>query len=128
MKGLFTKDEADLDRERYDKDAADVKAQLADEPEPVVAPLPAYDHDGVCSKCHFIAGTTQYRRGYHGNECPIPETPFRLDMDFGGMGRAWPSRERLLNGARWQRRADAIPEHFDRECPNCKHKWAEAVG
>ena len=101
-----------------------VQAEVEAEPPIEIAPLPAYDHDAACPKCRFTAGTTLFQRGYH-EHCPIPETPWR---PFSLIGFGWtPSRDQLLEQERYYKACRAIPEHFDRECPNCKHRWAEAV-
>lgn len=81
-------------------------------------PLPPYDHDAPCPKCRFIAGTTQFQAAWH-PECSVPSAP----PDFFGR---WPGFG--INPPQdWYDRKDAIPEHFERACPNCKHRWAEGV-
>jgi hypothetical protein len=108
--------------------------------------LPPYDHDAPCPKCHFMAGTTVFFPGIHGLPCAIPEaasiaqqdammagwcfrTVYPDARDFVG-GRQNPKYVEAISEANKKMDADrerraAIPEHFERACPNCKHRWAE---
>lgn len=104
-----------------------------------------YDHDRSCPKCHFMAGTTDFHPGYHGVPCAIPGADIVNTLDIlrsmwpGGtypnaqnyrLGRDDPAYKTAAANAKdtmddYKARVDAIPEHFDRACPNCKHLWAE---
>jgi hypothetical protein len=91
-----------------------------------------YDHDRPCPKCRFMAGTTEFQTGYHGPECAFPEGA-EIDAYWWMRGRLqWgrPDPETLAQEEKndaYKAKAAAIPEHFERLCPNCKHRWAEAV-
>ena len=105
--------------------------------------LEVYDHDRVCPKCRFMAGTTDFQPGYHGTPCAIPDAaeiemswrmiqPFDLypNASHFKLGREDPDYKddvvranKVLDDL--SDRQKAIPEHFDRQCPNCKHLWAE---
>lgn len=95
--------------------------------------LPPYDHDAPCPKCRFIAGTTQYYKGYHGTPCSFTDAAL-VEMyfsygvlSFGVRYSEEEKRERAVEGARMMEVRNAIPEHFERVCPNCKHQWAEGL-
>jgi len=113
--------------------------------------LLGYQHDRLCPKCHYMMGTTEYHKGHHHPEegCGAavdlrewrpkqPHTPARLvtrvdnymvnPEDYKDDPEYIAHR---LAVEAWQVRLweliREIPEHFDRECPNCKYRWAEAV-
>lgn len=96
-----------------------------------MADLKTYDRKRPCPKCRFIRATTEYHDGYHGG-CPI-EGSSNIEVYWamrGGLGWAvsQETKDKIAAIDRQQTDAQkAIPEHFDRECPNCKHRWAEAV-
>ena len=110
-----------------------------------MSPLPPYDRTKPCPKCRFLPGTTTYHKGHHGPDenCDAAalvrerrrEVTFLPDPDVGN----WLAEEKTDPESIAQRAAKreaierlweairAVPEHFERECPNCKYVWAEAV-
>lgn len=102
--------------------------------------LTGYQHDRMCPKCHYMMGTTKYEKGQHAGPCGIPENDALNDeWHAWAITGAVPSiiedredRARIANqrterAQELRERSQAIPEHFDRECPNCKYVWAEGI-
>ena len=117
-------DGALLDHDAYVAELESIEAEVDKDPPVVFDTLPAYDHDAPCPKCRFAAGTTRYHHGNH-TGCTVrgaPGDPF----PFGrGMGTF--DRRHELNVSRMVRRAAAVPEHIERQCPNCAYQWAEGI-
>ncbi len=88
--------------------------------------LPPYHHDNLCPKCRFMAGTTKYHATY-GLNCAVPGSS-SIAM-YWSMPRWNTERtpKEIESDQRMTEVALAIPEHFDRECPNCQHLWAEGL-
>ena len=84
--------------------------------------LPVYDHDRLCPKCRFMAATTEYHDGYHHDACAIPKAQ-SLQSVWTLITMPFSSPSDKMDG--WIADANAISEHFDRTCPNCKYTWAE---
>lgn len=112
----------EFDKSQYERWAEEAKAIVDADPPLEIEPLPPYDHDAKCPKCHYLPGTTEFTSGWH-ETCSIKGSPWN-PMPL------WATRttaQSVLDATRFYRRQQAIPEHFERACPNCKHHWAEAV-
>jgi hypothetical protein len=94
--------------------------------------LRPYDRKRRCPKCHFARATTEYQKGYHGGiGCALP---LGAQIEgYWGRYRTYDNRDLDPEVIAQQvkndeaHRADLIPEHFERVCPNCRYRWAEAV-
>lgn len=113
--------------------------------------LRPYKKDRRCPKCRFAYGTTEYHEGHHW----VPPVAAGAYPEVG-CGAALELLEHRKNEPRgdyrpavvwneeitdltpneeaykaWHTKLweliNGIPEHFDRECPNCRYRWAEGV-
>jgi hypothetical protein len=88
-----------------------------------------------CPKCAFYPATTVYRVG------PCNTTTYSLGCHHPAAAAWWSAYHDLPQGrfgiseldydderlVALRALRDAVGEHFERECPNCKYQWAEAV-
>lgn len=96
--------------------------------------MKTYRRKRLCPKCRVMPGMTTYYPGHHYSEtCPLTKDisnriAFSSQL-WGGYGY-WDAdtkaRKEKVQADLFAER-DAVPEHFDRECPNCKYVWVEAV-
>jgi len=102
-----------------------------------------------CPKCGFYPATTTYRAGYHGgfslmgspsvDGChhPLAAAATHLSLKaYSETLKANPFTKLTPTEAEdFEQRFDtpaakarnAVGQHHERECPNCKYQWAEAV-
>ena len=84
-----------------------------------VGVLPPYDRTEPCPKCDFAALTTEYYAAFHnkaGRQCSLPGAPLMALGEAFRFGDYKPAEIEYT-----------MPEHFERQCPNCGYRFAEAV-
>ena len=93
------------------------------------ADLRTFEPGRRCPKCGYDAITTVYRPGSH-KDCPT----FAVGDSLAGMGNLFwigmsdENEKRLMDHYRKIAEAAArVPEHHDRTCVRCNHRWSEAV-